>query len=243
MTTLQGTFPFINWLEFINWNLNNAVTINENESITVPDVDYLHQLNVLLHTTPKRTISNYFGWRLVFFSADFLDDVLHKRQQQYIIEATGMLKPDPRLTECIKKTTQLYVLPFNRVFQRARMFFISVKKMTLFICSLPISASATYIRKYFNEKSKEAAILLARSIHKEFIKTLKKVSWMDESTRREAIAKANAMGFNMGYPDELTDHNKLEEYYRELELQPDSLLHSVLRIRKFTRNIKIKEVE
>lgn len=82
---------------------------------------------------------------------------------------------------------------------------------------------------------------LARHIHKEFIRTLKKVAWMDESTRRAAIEKANAMGFNIAYPDELTDDNKLEEYYRGLELQSDSFLHSVLRVRSFAKNQKIKD--
>lgn len=64
---------------------------------------------------------------------------------------------------------------------------------------------------------------------------------MDEKTRRIAIEKANAMGFNIGYPDELTDDNKLEVYYRELEVQPDSLLHSVLRARIFAKDKKIRD--
>lgn len=109
------------------------------------------------------------------------------------------------------------------------------------IFSLQISTAATYIRKYFNKESKDAAILLASSIHKELIRMLKNTPWMDEKTRSAAIEKANAIGFNIAYPDELTDDNKLEEYYRELQLQPDSLLHSVLRVRNFLKNKKIQD--
>lgn len=101
--------------------------------------------------------------------------------------------------------------------------------------------AAIYARTYFNKESKEAATSLARDIHKEFIRMLKKVSWMDEITRRAAIEKANAMSFNIGYPDELTDDKKLEEHYRGLELEPNSLLHSVLSVRNFAKNQKIQD--
>lgn len=58
MTTLQETFPYIDWRDFIKWNLKNTVRVSENEIITVPDVKYLHQLEAILIITPKRTIAN-----------------------------------------------------------------------------------------------------------------------------------------------------------------------------------------
>lgn len=85
-------------------------------------------------------------------------------------------------------------------------------------------------------ESKNAVRNLANSIHKEFIRMLESVSWMDETTRKIAIEKAMAINFFIGYPDELIDNAKLDEYYRDLELQPDSLLHSILSIQKFDAN-------
>lgn len=82
---------------------------------------------------------------------------------------------------------------------------------------------------------------MAKNIHKFFVNNLKKVPWMDERTRRYAVEKANAMGLNIAYPDEVTNDQKLEEYHRELKLQPNSLLESVLRIRTFLKNLKIRE--
>lgn len=75
--------------------------------------------------------------------------------------------------------------------------------------------------------------MLTKTIHQEFIETLKTVPWMDENSRTAAIVKANQMDFHIAYPDELVDDNKLEEYYRDLELQPDSLIHSIGNIYKF----------
>lgn len=110
------------------------------------------------------------------------------------------------------------------------------------IFSLPISAGATYVRKYFNEESRKAATVLAHSIHDEFIATLQNVTWMDVETRTAAIEKANAIKFRIAYPDELVDSNKLEEYYHGLKLQSDSLLHSVLRIRKLNKGNEINRL-
>lgn len=108
--------------------------------------------------------------------------------------------------------------------------------------SLEISVGAIYVRKYFDEHSKSEAINITKSIHEEFINNLKRVSWMDEKSRAAAIAKANAMHFNIAYPNELADDRKLEEYYRGLELRPDSLIHSVMNIRKFTNDHTIGQL-
>lgn len=101
--------------------------------------------------------------------------------------------------------------------------------------------SAAYVRKFFDEESKRTVESLTFDIQDSFLDRLKKVSWMDESTRHEAIRKAEAMLFDIGYPDELVDDQKLDENYHDLELQNDSLFHNVLRIRKFQQMHQIKQ--
>lgn len=89
------------------------------------------------------------------------------------------------------------------------------------------------MRKYFNSDTKAAVSQLVHSVHEELLNTLQTVSWMDEKTRAAAIAKALAMHFHIAYADELIDDNKLQTYYNELELHSDSLLHSLMEIKKF----------
>lgn len=90
--------------------------------------------------------------------------------------------------------------------------------------------------------SKKAVESLTYDIQDAFLEKLEKISWMDESTRHEAIRKAEAMIINIGYPDELIDDEVLDEYYRDLELNENvSLFHNVLRIRKFEHMYEIKQ--
>lgn len=101
---LQTSYPFIDWLDYVNWNLNDVVRVDESETVIILDTRYLAQIETILQSTPKRTIANYFAWRSVLFSAEILNDVLHARKQQYLATATGMSKSDARDVECGKKT-------------------------------------------------------------------------------------------------------------------------------------------
>lgn len=107
ISELQKTFPYIEWQEYIDWNLNNNVTLSENETVIVPDKKYLQQLGDIIQSTPKRTIANYFACRLVLFVSDLLNDILHQRLQNFTAAITGMQESEPRLTECVKRTMEL----------------------------------------------------------------------------------------------------------------------------------------
>lgn len=80
---------------------------------------------------------------------------------------------------------------------------------------------------------------VAKEIHGEFIETLRRVSWLDDESRTAAIEKANAMKFHIGYPDALANDTILDEYYKDLELQTDSFLHSALHAQKFFNDREI----
>lgn len=56
---------------------------------------------------------------------------------------------------------------------------------------------------------------------------------MDPTTRMAALDKVKAMTTHIGYPDEIMDDKKLEEYYEGLEINPDTYLESVLRMNVF----------
>lgn len=115
-----------------------------------------------------------------------------------------------------------FVTQFNKYYE-----------MCLSHFSLPISVGALYVRKYFSDASRQAAIHLVDNILAEFINILNKITWMDENTRQEAIKKAKALTVHIGYPNELGDNKKLEEYFRDLETVPDNLLLNTLRVTAF----------
>lgn len=200
---LQLNFPYVNWLEYFNSFLQNQTQIDQNETVIVVDRNYLRRLGDLLESTPRRTIANYFGWRLVLFASYSMNGILENRRRQHfrIPPKTSAT----RLTECVRKT----------------------------VYSLPVSVAANYVRKHFDMKSKESVKIIVEMIHLEFLKTLQKVMWLDDQVKAAAMSKAIAMNFDIGFPDELIDDNKLNEYYDGLELHPNSVLENIMRVNQF----------
>lgn len=56
---LQTNYPYVNWLEYFNFYLQNLTHIDQNEIVLVVDKNYLQRLGSLLESTPNRTIANY----------------------------------------------------------------------------------------------------------------------------------------------------------------------------------------
>lgn len=102
---LQTNYPYVNWLEYFNLNLQNLTQIDENEIVIVVDRNYLQRLGGLIESTSKRTIANYFGFRLVLFGSYSLNKVLDSLRRQHF--NLPPITPASRTTECVKKTIKL----------------------------------------------------------------------------------------------------------------------------------------
>lgn len=153
-------------------------------------------------------------WRITGFSSFFLTENLRKRQLQYSTAVSGKQEQEPRWKECVDITSG----------------------------SLPISVGALYIRKHFRQDSKSAALDMVNGIKSEFEEILKTVEWMDETTRIAALSKVKAMATHIGYPDELMDNNKLEEYFENLKINESTYLESVLDMNIFGTNRAFKKL-
>lgn len=98
------------------------------------------------------------------------------------------------------------------------------------------------MRKFFQNQSKKRAIEIVENIQSSFIDLLHKVSWMDETTKQAAIEKAKALVAHIGYPKELTNNTKLEEYYNSLEMNENEYLMNALRLNKFKTDKMLHEL-
>lgn len=98
---------------------------------------------------------------------------------------------------------------------------------------ISISVGALYVRKYFSEDARREAVSMVDNIREEFKSLVEKLPWMDAITKAAALQKAKAMAEHIGYPNELTDDAKLEQFYESLEIERDNWLVNTLRLRKF----------
>lgn len=153
-------------------------------------------------------------WRITGFSSYFLTEQLRKRQLQYSTSISGKQEQEPRWKECIDLASG----------------------------SLSTASGSLYVRKYFKQNSKEAALEMVNSIKEEFESILKTVPWMDDKTRAAALCKVKTMVTHIGYPDELTENSKLLDFYKDVKVDENKYLESILGINIFGTDRAFKKL-
>lgn len=152
-----------------------------------------------------RTIANYLMWRVSKYVAEFLHEAVRNRALEYQRIKNGKKDYGPRWKECIAKTGEV----------------------------LSLATGAIYVRKYFDEKSRKAAVEMVDVIQNQFIKVIKSVPWMDEKTKKEALKKVETFVNIVGHSSELLNDEKLIEYHKSLEIKEHEYLDSLLRSNLF----------
>lgn len=141
-------------------------------------------------------------WRVVRSSSYFLTEKLRQRRLKYSTAVYGIADQEPRWTECVDISAEYF----------------------------SVALGALYVRKHFQKDSKIAASDMVKRIKVEFEKMLKTVPWMDETTRKAALAKARRMATHIGYPEELMDDKKIIEFYKDVTVDENKYFESVYKL-------------
>ncbi|KAG8180916.1 hypothetical protein JTE90_020143 [Oedothorax gibbosus] len=198
LAELQEKIPLVNWTLY--FSLAMPLELTEEDEVVVYAVPYLLSMTQLVINTDKRIVSNYILWRFVFNRVSNLDKRFLAKQQEYYGALYGTQAISPRW-----KTCTLYVN----------------KNMGMAVGSL-------FVKRHFNEKSKETAEEMINDIKTAFLELLDEVDWMDSETRAAAREKAVMMSEKIGFPEYITDPKALDEDYEGKEFKPDTYFENVL---------------
>ncbi|KAF5280974.1 hypothetical protein FQR65_LT14898 [Abscondita terminalis] len=201
---LQKQYPFINWLEHISNVLDIPdIKIGYDEVVSVSVPKYFTKLEILLKETSKRTLSNILTLRLLIPVLNYLTEELRDKLAEYMKIVTGIPAKQARWKECTDFATSTIRLP----------------------------SGALYARKYFKIEVKRQAQEMVNDILNEFKNILKQVDWMNDETRKNALAKADTITSYIGYPEELLHDEKVEKYYEPIN---ESVDHYLLAVKEFS---------
>lgn len=102
---LQESYPYLNWEEYINALLPQDLIVYGNETVINAVPKFFEKLESILNATPKRTMANYFLWRIVLTTSGTLTNQLRQRKLEYFKAAYGLLSEEPRWKECVQFTS------------------------------------------------------------------------------------------------------------------------------------------
>ncbi|KAJ1345896.1 hypothetical protein KIN20_000528 [Parelaphostrongylus tenuis] len=84
---------------------------------------------------------------------------------------------------------------------------------------LQYASGAMYVKKAFNEETKNATLEMINDLQEAFHDTLIENKWIDNATKAKALNKARHMVRHIGYPDFILDDKKLDDYYSGLSIE------------------------
>jgi len=202
------------WLEYTN-KILKTVQVTEEETIIVNYPAFVSSLSKLITDTPARVQQNWLMWKVVFGSLAYLNKEADEINQKFVAKLSGQSSAKARWASCVEKTTE----------------------------NLEIAVGSFYVNNYFNDESKTAADEMISDIRKQLLIVLDNASWIDDKTKSRAREKANAMGEHIGYPSELKDMTKIEEYYSSLQISPTDYLGNILNVNIFNSDKFFKELK
>ncbi|CAG2113421.1 unnamed protein product, partial [Medioppia subpectinata] len=159
-------------------------TIHPSDEVIVNNPNYVKQIDRMLILTDKRVLANHMIADVILSSLPLLHPKWLQLYDLYSHRITGRKAVPPRWHVCTKSAA-----------------------------SLTAAFSALYVRKYFHKESKHKVEEMVNFIHKEFIKMLNSVEWMDEKTKEKALDKAKAITSYIGFPKQLLNDSQIRQIY------------------------------
>ncbi|XP_066247671.1 neprilysin-1-like [Euwallacea similis] len=212
MRELQDMVPQIKWLDYFRSFLD--VAIDEEESVVVYSLSYFVDLGKILAVADRRIIHNYVLWRLVMTLSTHMIDDYQRERVEFRKILQGISSERHRWSQCVEWTNK----------------------------RLGMAVGALFIRDNFNHESKEMALQMIHTIREAFNELLAENDWMDDETRTVAKEKADAMNERIGYPQLITDKEKLNKEYAALNVTRKEFLKNLLNIQKFEAEQNLRKL-
>ncbi|KAG7188439.1 hypothetical protein KM043_008081 [Ampulex compressa] len=197
---LRSLVPQINWHRYLTIVLARPANISE--PVVVYALQYIQDLVNLLSQTNPRTIANYLLWRFVRHRVNNLDDRFQEAKQRFYYVLLGREQAPSRWKNCVAQVNS----------------------------NMGMALGSMFVRKYFDENSKNDTLAITQEIQRSFRELLNKTHWIDNETKRLATEKVNAMLLRIGYPDFILQPYLLNERYKDILIRPDKYFENTLNI-------------
>lgn len=183
----------------INWtDYFTAIDLDPKE-INIRQVDFFKEINTLMKEIPVNEWISYLKWNLLNESAEYLNnDFVNLKFSFYSTFLSGNIKIQERWKRVLNTSSTL----------------------------LGEAVGQLYVEKYFPPEAKKKITILVKNLKDALGEHIKKLSWMSDSTKKQALDKLSAMTLKIGYPDIWKD-------YSGLEIGTESYITNVFLIKKF----------
>ncbi|TAF66969.1 MAG: M13 family peptidase [Cytophagales bacterium] len=193
----------------INWDNYFAAVGAKNVSyVLVGAPEFIAMFDRMLGDVPANDWKIYFKWKLLLGSAPFLSSSFRKENFNfYSTTLRGVKEMKPRW-----KDVQAIVDG-----------------------NVGDALGKLYVAKAFPPEAKQKMEEMIQNIKEAFAERIKKLDWMSEATKAEALKKLNAITYKIGYPSVWKD-------YKQLDIRKDDLLGNLRRVAEMEHNADMLKI-
>jgi len=173
-----------------NWNaMMEKAGVAKEKSAIIAQVDYLKNLDGLIQKTPIDTWKTFLKWCIINNSCTYLTTELDKQQFEFngkILNGTEKQRED---------------------WKRA---------VATVSNGLGEMIGKLYVEKHFTPEAKERMTKMVKNLLKAYAESIKKLDWMSEATKKEALKKVDKFIVKIGYPDKWKDYSSVKINKKDL---------------------------
>ncbi|XP_011548063.3 neprilysin-4 [Plutella xylostella] len=200
LSELTTLVPEVDWSRYLCIVMNR--TVHPEEPVVLFALPYVRNLVSLIKETNPEVLSNYLLWRFVRHRVNNLDDRFQSAKQAFYFILFGREQAPPRWKNCISQVNS----------------------------NMGMALGSMFVRKYFDEMSKNDTLTMTREIQESFRELLDMTDWIDNDTKKLAAEKVDAMMLRIGYPDFILNKKELDDRYKEVIIHPDKYFENILNI-------------
>ena len=160
----------------------SAVGLPSVQTIIVGQPQFLTEVDQLIRTTPLDTWKSYLRWNLINSEATKLSKQFEDADFDFYQRyLAGTKENRPRWKRCVAATD----------------------------VALGEALGRLWTERYFPAAAKAQALDMVNNLTRALREDLSTLSWMSPETRQQALAKLQAFGLKIGYPDKWRDYSAM----------------------------------
>jgi putative endopeptidase len=192
-----------------NWNAYfETFGITDPGEINVGQKDFIAGISPILNEYAVDDWKTYLSWKLIDNSASYLSSDFDQQNFDFFgTTLSGQEQQKERWKRVLSTTSG----------------------------GLGEAIGQLYVEQYFPPESKEKMVKLVENLRIAFAERIKNLDWMTDATKKEALAKLDAITVKIGYPDKWKD-------YSVMEVVPDSYIKNVRSANAFEFNRDLAKI-
>ena len=153
------------------------------DTVIVNQPDFLKAVDRVIKAYPLTDLQTYLRWNALSNFAPYLHDAVAQESFRFNSTVLGGVKQMKSRWKRVMGTTN---------------------------GAIGEALGKLYVAEVFPPEAKQRALDMVNDIKTAFAARIKRLDWMTEPTKQQALAKLNSLMVKIGYPDKWRDYSKLE---------------------------------